>query len=208
MKISLGLVLSWLLGGILLLASLGSFMSSGSIGLCYLLMSLILLPPVRKFTYGKTNISISTGLRVTILIVLFFSPVYIQMNNYKEEKSVNEIIAIEPKSPVAESQPITEPVQSIATYKTEDNIICQIEASTAEHDLKEKYRNKYPDSYSTQRMLLKSGMKAYHSLCALGKLSEVEESVLKKKMNRYYPSFSTIKMLYDKNMEDYRALNN
>lgn len=206
MNISLGLVLSWLLGGLLLVASFGMFMHSISIGLCYLFMSLILLPPVRKYVHNRTDVSISTGLRVTILIVLFFSPLYIQMN-YKEESLNKEIIA-EPKIPADNNQPTTLPPRSVNIYNKEDNIICQIGASKAESDLKEEYENKYPESYSTQRTLLESGMKAYHSLCALGELNEVEERALNDIMNRYYPSFSTIKLLYEKNMEDYRALNN
>lgn len=73
-KITLGLITSWGLGGLFLLVGIVTIFDGEhniAIALCFLLMAGLLLPPVRQFTYGKTDKSLSTGLRVVLIIVIF-----------------------------------------------------------------------------------------------------------------------------------------
>ena len=71
-RITLGLIFSWLFGiifGITGVSLLFSFSVKGGISL--ILASLLLLPPVNKFSKEKFNLEISRGLKITGVIILF-----------------------------------------------------------------------------------------------------------------------------------------
>ncbi len=70
-KITLGLILSWIFGVLFGISGL-SFLFTGSIiaGGSLILASLILLPPVNKFSKEKFNLELSRGLKITLVIVL------------------------------------------------------------------------------------------------------------------------------------------
>lgn len=72
-KITLGLITSWGLGVLLLLSgAITLFNPETSVaGFTLLLISLLLLPPVRRFVHQKTGKSLSTGLRVVCVLILF-----------------------------------------------------------------------------------------------------------------------------------------
>jgi hypothetical protein len=72
-KITLGLITSWGLGVMLFLSGAITLLNpeTSVAGLTLLLISLLLLPPVRRFVYRKTGKSLSTGLRVVCVLVLF-----------------------------------------------------------------------------------------------------------------------------------------
>ncbi len=71
-KITLGLVLSWVLGILFLLAGLGAFMELlFSEGIILLIMSAILLPPVNDMFREKMNFELSTGIKIVLLLICF-----------------------------------------------------------------------------------------------------------------------------------------
>lgn len=72
-NITLGLIISWGLGVLLLLSgAIILFNPETSVaGFTLLLISLLLLPPVRRFVHQKTGKSVSTGLRVVFVFILF-----------------------------------------------------------------------------------------------------------------------------------------
>jgi hypothetical protein len=85
------------------------------------------------------------------------------------------------------------------------NPACQVSETQARSDLAASLNKKYPNSYSTQKMLLDSGMEKFRLLCSiLG--DPVSDGVLKKLNDSYYPSFGTIHMLYESNMKAYKEL--
>ena len=85
------------------------------------------------------------------------------------------------------------------------NPACQVSESQARSDLASSLSSRYPDSYTTQKLLLDAGMDSFRSLCAIPS-DPVSDGILKDLNARYYPSFNTIQMLYKSNMEAYRDL--
>ena len=71
-KIGLGLILGWFFGVIFGIGGL-SMLFTGIVmgGGALILASLIILPPVSKFTKEKWNFELSRGLKVTAVIILF-----------------------------------------------------------------------------------------------------------------------------------------
>lgn len=70
-KITLGLVLSWIFGVVFALAGLGGTIEgSFGFGIPLLLAGLVLLPPVRSLIREKAHFELSTGLLITIVIIL------------------------------------------------------------------------------------------------------------------------------------------
>ncbi len=86
------------------------------------------------------------------------------------------------------------------------NPISVIDRTKAKNDLKESLLRKYGDSYSTIKLLLDSGMKAYEYLCEIPSNS-INNGILAKLNREYYPNFSTIEMLYKSNIKAYSELN-
>ncbi len=81
------LILNWFFGITFFLFSLAtmvlySFLS----GLCYLSISLLLLPPVREFIYSQTKLSIGFKMRVLVIFVLSMSSVYFQGKAMTEKR--------------------------------------------------------------------------------------------------------------------------
>jgi hypothetical protein len=85
------------------------------------------------------------------------------------------------------------------------NPACQVTESKARSDLSASLNATYPDSYSTQKMLLDSGMEKFRLLCSIPS-EPVSDGVLRKLNNTYYPSFGTIHLLYESNMKAYKEL--
>ncbi|WP_151898780.1 hypothetical protein [Oceanisphaera profunda] len=101
--------------------------------------------------------------------------------------------------------PKTKQIKQQNTIPPSNNPICSIGYEKAYSDVKNEMRRKYPDSYSTQKMLVDSNIKSYKKLCSLT-LNNVKLRVLNKQLDRYYPNFSTIEMLYNSNMKAYNEL--
>ncbi len=71
-KITLGLITSWGLGGLFLLAGIAGLFQPGTaaMGAAYLLIALLLFPPVRRAAHKTTGMALSTGVRVTLFFIL------------------------------------------------------------------------------------------------------------------------------------------
>ena len=71
-KIGLGLILSWFFGIIFGISGL-TLLFTGVIvgGVALILSSLIVLPPICKFTKEKWSFELSRGLKITAVIILF-----------------------------------------------------------------------------------------------------------------------------------------
>lgn len=110
--------------------------------------------------------------------------------------------------PAAPAQRAPAPARSAAQSVAAGgrNPACQVSETQARSDLAANLASRYPSSYSTQRMLLNSGMEKFRALCAIPS-EPVSDGVLRDLNRRYYPSFGTIHMLYESNMEAHRDLN-
>ena len=67
------LALNWIFGVIFLLSGLYTLLESLLGGLSLILIALLLLPPVRNFTYSKINKEIPTKVRVIGILILFIA---------------------------------------------------------------------------------------------------------------------------------------
>jgi hypothetical protein len=85
------------------------------------------------------------------------------------------------------------------------NPACQVSESKARADLAANLGSRYPNSYSTQKMLLDSGMEKFRALCAIP-INPISDGILKRLTDTYYPNFGTIHMLYESNMKSYKEL--
>lgn len=69
-NITLGLVLSWALGVVLVTGGVGLTVSNPAAGIATLLGGLIMLPPVNDLFRKKANVNLSGGVRLVIAIIL------------------------------------------------------------------------------------------------------------------------------------------
>lgn len=65
------LVINWVFAGFFLLIGLLSIIDAPLGGFCLIVISFLLLPPIRKFAYEKTKIEIPGKVRALIILVLF-----------------------------------------------------------------------------------------------------------------------------------------
>ncbi len=100
-KITLGLILSWVFGIVFGLSGL-TFLFSASIivGGALILASLILLPPINKFVKEKWNFELSKGLKITLVIILFF----IYAVNLQSSDLVKDTVTVESTEKVTQPQ--------------------------------------------------------------------------------------------------------
>jgi hypothetical protein len=103
-----------------------------------------------------------------------------------------------PQQQPAPTRPAPAPAPSL-------NPIASISEEKARQDLKEHLAQRYPNSFSTQKMLLDAGMRDYRNLYQMPS-HPVSDGIMRNLSSRYYPSFSTIWMLYKKNVQDYVEL--
>lgn len=69
-KIGLGFLLSWGLGGILVIGGLIELFSKPAMGIFTLLAGLVIFPPAVKFVKSKTNFELSRALKIIVFFVL------------------------------------------------------------------------------------------------------------------------------------------
>ncbi|WP_269517919.1 hypothetical protein [Alteromonas sp. BMJM2] len=119
------LVLNWLFGVIFFLLGIVTVFSAPVSGLALLLMSTLLIPPVRDFAFSKTHISIPVKIRAISLIALFFITGYFSTEMLRESSR--------------ERQAERELAQSIAEAKAKQDTI----------DYFEKHRNSIMNEANT-----------------------------------------------------------
>ncbi len=69
-KITIGTLCSWGFGGFLFLGGVFGMFEEPVLGICALLASALLLPPIRDIVYQKTNKSLSFGVRFILVTTL------------------------------------------------------------------------------------------------------------------------------------------
>ncbi len=105
-KITLGLITSWGLGGLFLLAGIGGLFQpeARGMGMASLLIALLLLPPVRRFAHKTTRMSLSTGVRVVLFFILLGGgAASMQQGEFSAENvlEVSEAVTTETNAPTA-----------------------------------------------------------------------------------------------------------
>lgn len=71
-NITLGLIISWVIGVILVTGGIGFLISSPMAGIVVILGGLIMLPPVNDFFRKKANVNLSGGVRFVLAVILVF----------------------------------------------------------------------------------------------------------------------------------------
>lgn len=83
------LALNWMLGVLFLITGLVSIIESTMAGWSLVLISLLLLPPVRKFAYSKTNTEIPIKIRgASILLLILAFGVFVSQSQYEKAQEV------------------------------------------------------------------------------------------------------------------------
>ncbi len=90
-KITLGLIFSYIFGGMFIISGLGHLMSGNIFGgIAILISGLIIFPSTYKIIIAKTNISLSTGVKLLIvLIALIIFANTTDNSNLSEKSNVN-----------------------------------------------------------------------------------------------------------------------
>jgi len=69
-KITIGLIIGWILGVLAGIAGVGLLFSEPLPGILFIVLALVVLPPVGKMVKEKFNFSLSGGVKVVMVIVL------------------------------------------------------------------------------------------------------------------------------------------
>lgn len=69
-KITLGLIVSWVLGVLIGIAGVGTLFTDPVPGILFILIALVLLPPVNTTLKNHYNLSLSGGVKVVLIIAL------------------------------------------------------------------------------------------------------------------------------------------
>jgi hypothetical protein len=116
-KISLGLVLGWIIGIFLLLTGLVSIAKQTGAGIMFILAAIVSLPPLNSFLAGKLKIKLSGGLRA-FLVIVFLAIAFglIISGSGPESKSAD---AADANKPVEQAIVITAP-RLLADYEANE----------------------------------------------------------------------------------------
>lgn len=120
-KLTLTGVIAWIVGIGSLLTGIGSISSSLLAGIILILIAIILIPPISKIIENKLNFSLSRGLKIVLVLILFVvagvsasssnstnNPVSQVPENSKAETKTEEI---ETSNTIADDTVIEEPVK-------------------------------------------------------------------------------------------------
>lgn len=97
------------------------------------------------------------------------------------------------------------PPNTAKIVRKQTNPACRESRSKVRTDKLENLKETYPGSYSLQKRLLESSLKAYDYICSI-KSTPDSDRLLKRLHDTYYPSYALIKRLYDNNMKDLQSL--
>lgn len=115
-KITLGLVIGWILGILVGIAGVGLLFTEPVPGILFILLALVLLPPANRMLKDKFNLSLSGGVKVVLVIVLF-SIAGATMDTESTSTS-NPVVENTPQEVIAESEVNTEPSENIGEPET------------------------------------------------------------------------------------------
>ena len=71
-KITIGLLIGWLLGGACLLPGITYLFTQPTLGLLFLAITLIIFPPFVGFIKSKTGFTLSAGVKILLFLILFY----------------------------------------------------------------------------------------------------------------------------------------
>lgn len=126
-KITLGLIIGWVLGTLTAIAGVGTLFTEPVPGVLFIVLALVLLPPVNKLLKQKFNLSLSGGVKFVLVIVLigaigasFDTESIAQTGNV-----VSDINTEQPATTAQESQPEQKSIEivDVSTKVTEQNSV-------------------------------------------------------------------------------------
>jgi len=120
-KLTLGLIVSWVLGVMFGISALG-FIFQGAVksGTALVLASLILLPPVNIFIKKEFNFEMSRGLKIIIVIILLIVYAVCLPKDISEEITLTKTTSGEEKiNDISESKTTTKPQEDITLEEKE-----------------------------------------------------------------------------------------
>mgnify|MGYP001168860664 CR=1 FL=1 len=133
---------NWIFGGVFLLAGLLIIFQTPLVGLTFIAISLLLIPPIRNFIYKKTNKEIPVKVRGALIFVLFIAAgVFI---NQDEDRQAQELKAQQQREQAEEVARIKQ--QKIKHFNTNrDQIISVVSEalSAKEYQLAVNESGKY-----------------------------------------------------------------
>ena len=137
-KIGLSLICGWLFGVIFGLSGL-SMLFTGVVvgGGALILASLIILPPVSKFTKKKMNFELSRGLKITAVIILFI--IYAVSLSNSEISNINNYPTNQPSTQKVEASATQTDTTEPEIYGLKDRVIVGDFAYTFENYRTESY---------------------------------------------------------------------
>lgn len=136
-----GLILAWMFGIVFAIMGLVSIFSNFIVGLCFLLLAIILLPPFSH--YLKSNLHLTKWLKCILILILLIIAVIaipttekmdIKGRETKEETTLTETVG---------EGSVTGPIGEEGVEKEEDNTIYQIDIEEYECDMLDNTNNMF-----------------------------------------------------------------
>ncbi|NCS98741.1 hypothetical protein GW764_00995 [Candidatus Parcubacteria bacterium] len=119
-KLTLSRVLAYVLGGLFLLAGVTSLFSNFMVGVVFIVISIVLFPPLYKLLESKTKVRLSKSLRVVTTIILL--GVAGALFSSSEVDSIVEKVNQESTNTVTENvSPVKEEYTEVITLKGKGN---------------------------------------------------------------------------------------
>ena len=222
-KITVGIVLSWIVGILLVLMAIGVFTNSVLGGFAVLIGGLILIPPVNAVITKKLNLSLSGGIRTIIAIVLFGIGVSTMPPTVKDEVTgtdTQETVATETASentqpetaPVVNNTetasaptPNTETTQATAPVVTPAPTPAPAPTNTRADDLAKLKANasaKWGDNYQMVKFEYDNQVEAYDWVMA----QTAHPDIMAKAKQKWGMNYQMVKFEYDNQVEAYNSL--
>ena len=117
-NITLKSTLAWVIGVLFVLAGIGELFSKPFAGIILLIAAGITMPPAYEFIKNKLHISLSTGVRTIIVIILMVisGSLMGNMDKSKQEVAQNKVPQEQQKAEVVEQKPEIIKVSAIQLY--------------------------------------------------------------------------------------------
>jgi|GEM_PF-1777377 len=191
------IALNWLFGTAFLLLGLATIITSPLAAITFLIISFLLLPPIRKFAYKKTKIKIPINIRSVAIFILFISSMILSQHSATRREQ-----ALAEKEAQAKAQKVAKIRQQSIDYFNQNSseILSQIKKSYEKENYKQvlSLTSKYLPTQNPE--LIEINKKAKYELEKLKKESKAKEILAKLK---------TIPVSkYNENMKFYQQLVN
>lgn len=115
-KITLGLIIGWILGVLVGIAGVGLLFTEPVPGILFILLALVLLPPANRMLKDKFNLSLSGGVKVVLVIVLF--GIAGATMDTESTSTGDPVVVDTPQEVVAEAEVTTESTENVGESET------------------------------------------------------------------------------------------